>query len=221
MQCKRTISIACLKKNEGGDYRSMKEYQNQAMEEIEKVVTEIFKYKVSSFFTFHSLEHTRQVVEAAREIGNYYMLKDDDQFILLAAAWFHDTGYSTGKSEHHEQESIRLAADFLDYEFADKELIKEVSSCIQSTRMPQVPSTLLDKIICDADLFHLGTQKFEVMTERLRREFQYYFDIEFTKESWRQQNIAFLSSHKYFTDYCQKKLEPVKQQWIQKSKNTI
>jgi hypothetical protein len=35
-----------------------------------------------------------------------------------------------------------------------------------------------------------------------------------SKREWRQRNIEFLESHHYFTDYCQQKLEPQKQQWI-------
>ncbi len=85
--------------------------------------------------------------------------------------------------------------------------------------MPHAPANLLEQIICDADLFHLGTDKFSEMTELLRQELQVYYNKEFSNEKWRQWNIEFLLSHRYFTGYCQLNLEPVKQKWIEQLRN--
>ena len=90
----------------------MNVHQLQILEEAKKVVTAIFKNKINPLFVFHNLEHTLQVVNAAVEIEGYYQLNDDDQFVLFISAWFHDTGFSTGHSEEHEKESIKLAENF-------------------------------------------------------------------------------------------------------------
>lgn len=68
--------------------------------------------------------------------------------------------------------------------------------------------------MCDADLYHLGTDDFKKMNQALRQEQEAYNNKEFSKKEWRQRNIEFLESHQYFTDYCQRRLEPQKQEWI-------
>jgi predicted metal-dependent HD superfamily phosphohydrolase len=186
----------------------MTENQVKILSEAEKFVKEIFRKKLNPLFVFHNLPHTKQVVNAATEIAKHYQLNDDDLFVLLLAAWFHDTGFSAGQAEEHEKESIRLASDFL-LRNTDTEIVHRVSSCIQSTRIPQSPQNLVEKIMCDADLYHLGTHKFRKMNNRLKKEQQAYFIKEFSKKEWSDCNIGFLESHEYFTDYCRHKLEPL------------
>ncbi len=192
----------------------MTESNAQILEHTREYVTELYKTKVDPKFVFHNLDHTQQVVMAAEEIAAHYVLNADDRFVLLLAAWFHDTGFRTGHPEEHEKESIRLATDFLQQQHVDAEVIHRVSSCIQATRMPQSPLSLVEKIMCDADLYHLGTADFKKMNLSLRLEQQAYGGKEIPKKEWRQRNIEFLESHQYFTDYCQRKLEPQKQAWI-------
>jgi hypothetical protein len=68
--------------------------------------------------------------------------------------------------------------------------------------------------LCDADLYHLGTEDFKKMNQSLRQEQEAYTGKEISKKEWRQRNIEFLESHQYFTDYCQQRLEAKKQTWI-------
>jgi HD superfamily phosphodiesterase len=197
----------------------MNEQQLQIVKEARKVVTDIFQTEVNPLFVFHNLEHTIQVVTAAEEIEGYYQLNNEDRFILFISAWFHDTGFSSGYAEEHEKESIKLAQEFLAPRMAEQEIIIRIASCIRATHMPQDPQNLVEKIICDADLFHLGTNMFNERSQLLRNELQAYYNSDFAEEDWRQLNIEFLKSHKYFTGYCRQKLEPVKQEWIEKLQN--
>lgn len=197
----------------------MNEQQLQIIKEAKKIVTNIFQNKVNPLFVFHSLEHTTQVVAAAEEIEGYYQLNDGDQFVLFISAWFHDTGFSSGHAEEHEKESIKLVKEFLALRIAEQEIILRIASCIQATHMPQEPQNLVEKILCDADLFHLGTNMFSERNQLLRKELQAYYKSDFAEEDWCQLNIEFLKSHKYFTGYCHQKLELVKQEWIEKLQN--
>src|SRR6476620_6139948 len=192
----------------------MTEQNEQLVSAARAYVTELFQKSVDPKFTFHNLHHTQQVVAAATEIANHYNLNDEDRLVVLLAAWFHDTGFKSGHPEEHEKESIHLATEFLQKHNADADLIQRVSSCIQATRMPQSPLSLVEKILCDADLYHLGTGDFKKMNQQLKQEQESYFGKEISKRDWRQRNIEFLESHQYFTDYCQQKLEPQKQEWI-------
>ena len=191
----------------------MTENQLQILIEVEKFVKEIFKKKLNPLFVFHNLKHTKQVVNAAREIAKHYQLNDEDQFVLLLAAWFHDTGYSAGLAEEHEKESIMLASNFL-LQHTDIEIVRRVALCIQATRPPQSPQNLVEKIMCDADLYHLGTNRFRRMNHRLKKEQQAYYLKDISKKEWSQCNIGFLESHQYFTDYCRHKLGPLVQERI-------
>ena len=197
----------------------MNEHQIHITEEAKKVVTDIFKTKVNPLFIFHNIAHTCQVVKSAEEIEKYYQLNDDDQFVLFISAWFHDTGFSAGKAEGHEKESIKLAADFLNHHYAEQEILLRVSSCIQATHIPQQPLNLVEKIMCDADLYHLGTNMFTKWNDCLRKEYQNYYKSDISNEEWRKFNIGFLYSHNFFTGYCQQKLGPIKQRWIKQLQN--
>jgi predicted metal-dependent HD superfamily phosphohydrolase len=192
----------------------MNENQSRILAEAKKYVTDIFQKKVNAQFVFHNIEHTKQVAMAAEELATHYQLNDSDMFVLLISAWFHETGFSSGKAEEHEKESVNVATEFLQKHNLDAEVIHRVASCISATRMPQSPLSLIEKLMCDADLYHLGTKDFKKWNELLKQEQESYFKKEVSKKEWRQRNIEFLEAHQYFTDYCQKKLEPTKQMWL-------
>ncbi|GAB4092990.1 Pycsar system effector family protein [Flaviaesturariibacter terrae] len=192
----------------------MTEKQLNILTMAQERVTRIFREKVDPKFVFHNLGHTQQVVQAAQELAAQYNLSDEDYFVLLLSAWFHDTGFSSGRAEEHEKESIRNATEFLQDQEVDSEIIQRVSSCIQATRMPQSPLSTVEKIMCDADLYHLGGPDFNKMKDQLRIEQEAYLGKSVAKKEWRQRNIEFLENHQYFTEYAQQHREPQKQEWL-------
>jgi predicted metal-dependent HD superfamily phosphohydrolase len=192
----------------------MNKDQIKIVAEAEKVVKGIIKDSVPPNFRFHNIAHTKDVARSAKIIEGHYQLSDVDRFVVFIAAWFHDTGFSAGCAEGHEEESVKLAAKFLQQHDIDADIIDQVSSCIHATRIPQAPFTMLEKIICDADLYHLGTSKFQTWSSRLRQELQDANKKENTDEEWRQADINLLISHNYYTGFCQQKLEHVKQKWV-------
>ena len=68
--------------------------------------------------------------------------------------------------------SERIGLQFLQERQASPELISQVTGCIAATRIPQTPTNLMEKIICDADLFHLGTEQFREKSRLLRDELE-------------------------------------------------
>ena len=64
--------------------------------------------------------------------------------------------------------------------------------------MPQQPKTLLEEIICDADLDYLGRDDFYPISNGLMSEFIAYGIVKDAK-SWDELQIKFLTAHKYFT----------------------
>jgi predicted metal-dependent HD superfamily phosphohydrolase len=163
---------------------------------------------------YHHKGHTEDMVAAAMQIGNHYHLNDRDYFIVQAAAWFHDLGYMVD-IQHHEAQSAILAQNFLQQHNVDDADIDAVKACVLATQMPQQPVTLLDKIICDADLFHLGTADFFKKDKQLLKEIRLLYNKDITKLDWRRKSIKFLEDHHYHTDYCQLLLNSGKQANLQ------
>lgn len=193
----------------------MNSNQMLLLTDAQNFVSDLFLNKVNKSIRFHNLEHTQGVVMACEEMADYYHLHPDDRTAVLIAAWFHDTGFSSGKAHGHEEVSIQLATDFLKQHQADDTTIQKVTGCIKATEMPQHPTTLIEQIICDADLFHLGTDEFSAKSKLLREELIGFSKQDISKKQWRKVNISFLQNHKYFTDYCRRNLQPVKEKNLQ------
>jgi len=190
----------------------MNESHEQILSKARHFVTELFTHHVKPQFVFHNLDHTESVADAASQMADYYRLNDDDTFVLMIAAWFHDTGYSSGRPDGHEEVSVQIATKFLNENNVEDNHIQRVTSAIQATRMPQSPISQVEKILCDADLAHLATPDFKAMSQLLKQERENLLGKKISKKEWRQGNIKFLESHKYYTEYGQEFMEPKKQE---------
>ncbi|MBB6107957.1 Predicted metal-dependent phosphohydrolase, HD superfamily [Mucilaginibacter lappiensis] len=190
----------------------------QLLEEVKHEVISYFDVHHDPELAYHNLKHTKDVVAAATQIANHYQLSDEEFFIVLSAAWFHDTGYFVDKS-NHEVKSSENATHFLKQKKVDNAVIDRVNTCIMATEMPQKPTNLLEEILCDADLFHLGTDDFREKSKMMRKELEACRHVEIDKETWRIGNIALLESHHYFTDYCRLLLNDQKEKNLAKLKD--
>ena len=188
----------------------MNDLNKSLISAAEQYVVNLFSQKIGKDFTFHSFNHTREVVLHTELIAGNYELSEEDHTALILAAWFHDAGYSAGLKKMHEEESQKIAAEFLHKQNAPQSLIDKVKGCIIATRMPQSPSNLIEQIICDADLFHLGTKDFKEKNKMLRQEINSLEEEKIGKKEWVNLNIEFLDRHRYFTDYAREMLDPVK-----------
>jgi len=196
----------------------MSETSEQLLSAVRNYVTDLFTHQVKPEFVFHSLEHTEDVVEACSYMADHYRLNGEDRQVLLLAAWFHDTGYTKGEATGHEDESIKIATSFLTRNNVEDTIIQRVGSCIEATRMPQSPVNQVEKILCDADLYHLATEDFKARSQLLKQEQESILGHKIDKKEWRKNNISFLENHRYFTDYGQENLEPKKQENLLKLK---
>ena len=188
----------------------MTDSQEQILAAARNYVTDLITHQVKPEFVFHNIEHTEGVAEACSQMADYYHLNNDDRYVLMLAAWFHDTGYSSGHAEGHEDVSIQIAIKFLQDHNVDEATVQRVSSCIQATRMPQSPISQVEKILCDADLSHLASEDYKATTQLLKQERENLLGHKIPKKEWRKDNIRFLSDHKYFTEYGLEFLEPKK-----------
>ncbi|GAB4345970.1 MAG: hypothetical protein OHK0038_26170 [Flammeovirgaceae bacterium] len=168
---------------------------------------------------YHDLTHTKEVVSAAKIIGEGNQLSEKDLAVLLLAAWFHDTGHVV-RSVGHETESKRLATNFLDGKIS-KEDLEQVTLAIEATIMPQSPSSLIGKCLCDADLYNLSQPAFYTRSLLLREEWRLLANKNFTDQEWNMQNLAFLEHHQYHTEFASEHCKEGKLWNINKMKKII
>ncbi|MFO7719143.1 MAG: HD domain-containing protein [Gillisia sp.] len=147
---------------------------------------------------FHSVEHTKDVYKYVKTIANYEEVFGSDLEPILIAALFHDTGMAQTYVDHEDQ-SVKYAVEFLKEQEYSEDKLNIVTSCILATKMPQNPQTLAEKIICDADLYHLGLESYIFKNERLRAEWEEYFNLTYSDEEWYAINVEFLENQKYHT----------------------
>lgn len=167
----------------------------------------LFQAHESSVLPYHSVEHTEEVVTAAERISGHYALNELEYLAVKIAAWFHDVGYLFTHQEDHEEKSAELADAFLSEKQASEALRAKVKECILATKMPQQPASLPAQILCDADLFHLGTLDFVNKNEQVRQETELRTERELQEEVWNRASIQFLERHCYHTDFCRQALQ--------------
>ncbi|UZR99860.1 HD domain-containing protein [Chondrinema litorale] len=156
---------------------------------------------------FHNIHHTRAVISHVKEICDRLSVSAKDGESVLIAAWFHDVGYITSH-KNHEEISSRMAEDFLVKEGLYIEQIEVIKNCILSTRLPQKPKLLNEKILCDADLYHLSSLDYFFWQQLLRREWEICYAKKYSDLNWHKLNREFLSNHSYHTEYGKKILLP-------------
>ncbi len=180
-------------------------------EQVQQYAQSYFNSHNDNKIVFHNITHTLDVVAATTRIANHYQLNDKDFFIVYTAAWFHDMGYCTDPA-HHEEIGSTLAEKFLISQGVDEDAISVIKMCILATQIPHHPANLLEQIICDADLFHLGTDEFQERNKLMRSEAEMMYGKEIPKNNWRKNTIQLLESHHYFTDYCRLMLDEKKKE---------
>lgn len=171
-------------------------------------------------FPFHNLAHTQDVVGNSEVISRALHLANEEIELIKLAAWFHDTGYSIGYS-NHEASSKQIAQQFLANENMSKEKNDFICSLIEATKMPQSPKNIYEKVLCDADLFHIGTNDFFFRKLLLRREWEQYQTVILSDLEWYKLNLEFLKNHQFETKFGKNILEKGKQKNISKIEEII
>ncbi|MEZ7508625.1 HD domain-containing protein [Cloacibacterium sp. Arc13] len=187
---------------------------NNLVEAVSSYVILFLSENLSNELVFHNINHTYEVVAAAREIGSQCDLSDNETLALEVAAWFHDCGYANTYLGH-ENESKKIAKDFLENYGCENGFISSVLNCIESTKYPPKPSSLIEKVLCDADLYHLTRANYPKYEKALRREFEIFLKLIYTDEEWLKKNCWFISEHTYYTDFGQEVLSKFKETNIQ------
>ena len=189
--------------------------------QVQDFVTDLIKGKLSSVYTYHNLDHTVGVVNAVTVLCDEEKVSPSEKEILLIAAWFHDTGYTKG-CENHEEFSAEIATEFLKVNNKSDEYISNVSSLIKATIKEYIPQTLLEKIIKDADFYHILNADYIFECECLRQEWEKVDNKVFSDMEWALENEFFLSKvHQFYTPYAIEHWQPLKEKNIKRLRKKI
>jgi predicted metal-dependent HD superfamily phosphohydrolase len=181
---------------------------------------EVFRDRAFSNRPFHNIEHTRDVAKAVLEIGPHTELDEDELESALIAAWFHDIGYVDG-ALNHEQTAADKAEQLLEKWGASHKKQSEVAEAIMATKVPQQPKSIIGKVLCDADLYHLSTDQCEMKSGKLREEWSLVGGKSMSDDEWLKTNLEFLENHQYQTPYGQTILRQGKKKNIKRLRKLI
>lgn len=180
---------------------------------------EFLNTKLDPGLFYHNYDHTMEVLDAAGVLARMEGIENEEDIILLkTAALFHDCGFAVAYHDN-EEEGCRIARKQLPSNGYSEEQIESICRLIMATKSPQQPRSHLEKILCDADLFYLGTSRFESTGKKLFEEWKLRGKIT-NEEEWNDLQIRFLQQHCYWTQSAREHLEPVKQKNLQQLLST-
>ena len=174
-----------------------------------KMAQELLKGNLDKNFRFHNYDHTLNVARAAHTIGFHSKLSPKQLELVNLAAWFHDLGYCLSQS-NHEEFSTKLARKILTPLEVNDHDVSSICNLIMATRLPQNPKSLLERVLCDADMYHLSQVDYRHTSALLKEEIELLHDLTYTDQEWNLKNIEFFNNHKYFTPFGKKILTPLK-----------
>ncbi|AZI40045.1 Pycsar system effector family protein [Epilithonimonas vandammei] len=180
----------------------------------------LLKDKLSSAYTYHNLDHTIQVVDKIKILAKAENVGPEDTENLLLAGWFHDLGY-VDNADNHEEESRKIASDFLKQHQFPEERIAKIGELILATDKFYKPKNHLEEIIKDADLYHLASDDYFRICENLRQEIKEVHHQKFSKLKWAELNIVFFSKHQFYTNYAKENWQPEKEKNVEKILSSI
>lgn len=197
----------------------MMNYQ-QLFVDTEEYVVNMFDQHRIEHLCYHNLSHTKYVVKRATEIAAHYELSEEDTFIILLSAWFHDVGYLFGDSAGHEERSVDKMKEYAAAKNLSEEVVERASTCILATSMQARPQNLLEEILKDADSYNLGTKRFKKsnrnVCEEGRAAGNEIEDADFYKKT-----IAMMEGHKFYTSYAQEALTDSKSKNMKKLQSKL
>ena len=181
---------------------------------VDQYVRELFRDELPAGIKYHNADHTlhstKGVVAVANNLAKLENVSELDRELIIAAAYFHDTGYIR-EYEKNEPIAARMAGRILKLIGYKPEEIEKVQKMILATDPDVEPKTHVEKILCDADLDNLGREDFFQLDERLR-EGRGMRGIDVSDDvTWYRNTLEFLEKHQYYTESQNKLREKGKQ----------
>jgi class 3 adenylate cyclase/HD superfamily phosphodiesterase len=170
--------------------------------DMEEYIMDRMNKELPDKLLYHNAQHTGHVYRQVEIIGKGEKVSQEDMLLLRSAALLHDMGY-IDTFDDHEQRSVEYAREILPiYRFKEKQ-IEDICNLIMATKLPPDPFSLLEKIICDANLDHLGRDDFLIQSDKLFQEYLLNNKIK-NKKDWNLMQVKLLENHEYYTETAKK-----------------
>jgi predicted metal-dependent HD superfamily phosphohydrolase len=186
---------------------------------VDQYIRELFRDELPVGVKFHDANHTlhptRGVVAIANRIAIAENISEHNRELLIAAAYFHDTGYIREYAKN-EPIAARIAGRILKLIGYKPKEIEKVQKMILATDLDCEPKTHIEKILCDADLDNLGRKDFFKLDSKLREGRRLRgLDVD-DDVKWYKGTLAVMKNHKYYTESQIKLREEEKQKNMKK-----
>ena len=186
---------------------------------VDLYIRELFRDELPEGIKYHDANHTlhptKGVVASANRIAISENISEQDRELLITAAYFHDTGYIR-EYEKNEPIAARMAGRILKLiGYKPNEVVK-VQNMILATDLEHEPKTHVEKILCDADLDHLGREDFFKFDGKLREGWRTRGINVSDEAKWYKGTLEFIKKHKYYTESQKKLREKGKQKNIKR-----
>jgi len=169
---------------------------------VDQYIRDLFRDELPVGIKYHNADHTLHPVRGVVAVANNLALSEDisehDRELLIAAAYFHDTGYIR-EYEKNEPIAARMAGRILKLVGYKAGEIEMVQNMILATDLEVEPKTHVEKILRDADLDNLGREDFFELDQNLR-EGRRIRGIDVSDDvRWYTSTLEFLKKHQYYT----------------------
>lgn len=188
-------------------------------DDLEEYILNRLEKELPKHLYYHNVKHTMDVTIGVEIIGTAEGVTEEEMLLLKTAGLFHDMGQIV-QSKGHEEISCKYAREILPRNNYSQEQIDEICNLIMATQLPPKPQTLLQRIICDADLDYLGRTDFIPVSDTLYKELNEQNIINNIND-WNKLQISFISNHQYFTEFARNNREVNKQNQIERLKKII
>ena len=181
---------------------------------VDRYIRDLFRDELPDGIKYHDADHTlhptKGVVAVANSIAVSENISEHDRELLIAAAYFHDTGYIR-EYDKNEPIAARMAGRILKLIGYQPPEIEKIQKMILATDLAREPKTHIEKILCDADLDHLGRDDFFELDGKLR-EGRRIRGLDVSDDAkWYKGTLKILKMHRFYTQ-SQKKLKEKEKQ---------
>lgn len=173
-------------------------YSHMEFARVKEFILQKLSRELKPSLYYHNAQHTIDVCRSVETLAIMEKVSADEMLLLITAALFHDTGF-IWSYENNEPLACEFATKTLP-EFSYTPLqVSTVCQLILSTAMPQKPETLLEEILCDADLDYIGREDFFITALRLHREWSENSARKIPFRDWYEKQRDFVETHEFFT----------------------
>lgn len=181
---------------------------NSVVDSAQGVLDDAAEQGITKNLHYHDFTHTEYVLHACWVMAEAEDLPWDQRMLLIMAAACHDVGYVL-RYENNEPVGADFARQAMELALFSQGDIRIVENLIIRGTMvtfneaagaiEQKPVTKLEKMLADADFYHLGDnfKDFELKSELFKRELNKRGNT-ISESQWRSIQIALLKHHRFF-----------------------